>query len=455
MSILFDLDGRGPSGRALLLRGLAVLIVAVGLLAALLLKTSGYFDEKVEVTAMLQQLGDGVPDRSDVKFRGMLVGTVAGVTPAADGEPNRVLLNLDPTAISGIPETVTARVVPSNVFAVSSVQLVDNGPAPSLQPNAEIPQDTSLSTVQLQSALTKLRQIIAATARIGSQNVVGILATVAQATDRRGSRFVEAGAQLDRITKQFDSLLTSDGGTPTLTMLADSVHGLNTSAPELLDALHHAVLPMRTLADQSGQLTALLTAGASTLGSVDGALDRRTDEISGVIQKLDPVLDVVADGSPTFSPIMLRMKNLSDKWFAEVWNTNTPRGMGRFQFRLTPHMIYTKKDCPRYGELVAPSCSTGPTDTPPEALPPSLDLRNYPEITGADLLGSLPPGVKDMIERSLQGLPTGAESLLGPLLADGPLPAGVAPGGTPLPGLPAALIPAAPVPANAPAGGGR
>lgn len=60
-----------------------------------------------------------------------------------------------------------------------------------------------------------------------------------------------------------------------------------------------------------------------------------------------------------------------------------------------------------------------------------------------------------MIERSLQGLPTGAESLLGPLLADGPLPAGVAPGGTPLPGLPAALIPAAPVPANAPAGGGR
>ncbi|MFC3962294.1 MlaD family protein [Nocardia jiangsuensis] len=418
MSVLFEKDGRGPSGTALLLRGLVLVLATALVVTLLLLKSTGRFDEKLEVTAVLAQLGDGLPTRSDVKFRGMLVGIVAGVTPATGDAGNRVLLQLDPVAAQGIPRTVTARVVPSNVFAVSSVQLVDNGPGPALTAQTEIRQDTSLSTVQLQTALTKLREIIASTARIGTGNTVGILATVARATDRRGTDLVEAGAQLNRITAEFDALLTPDGGPPTLTMVADAVRGLNTSAPDLLDALHHAVLPMRTLAEQDAQLAGLLGAGNATFGTLAGSLDRRTDQIVDVTRKMGPVIDVFAEGSPAFGPIVVRIKRLSELWFSEFWNADNPRGRGKFQFRFTPHTPYTRADCPRYGDIAAPSCSTAPTDIPIEPVPAALDPANQPAAP------ELPPEIRDLIERALQGNPTGAESLLAPLVADGPFPAG-------------------------------
>ncbi|MFF7939757.1 MlaD family protein [Nocardia gamkensis] len=417
MSILFEKDGRGPSVISLLVRGLILVVATVAVVTVLLMKSTGRFDDKVEVTALLEQLGDGLPARSDVKFRGMLVGTVAEVAPAAGG-PNRVRLLLDPAAAAGIPRTVTARVVPSNVFAVSSVQLVDNGPGSALPPHAEIRQDRSLSTVQLQTALTKLREIIASAARIGASNTVGVLAAVATATDRRGADIVAAGAQLERITREFDALLTTDGGPPTLTVLAGAVRALNASAPDLLDALHHAVLPMRTFAEQNQQLVGLLSAGGTTLSSVGDTLDRRTDQIVTVANQMGPVLDVFADGSPAFGPIVVRIKKLSDLWFTEFWNQDSPRGRGKFQFRFTPHTPYTRADCPRYGELAGASCSTAPTAAPTQELPPAMDPRTYPSPP------DLPPDLQELIRRVLSGEADGAESLLAPLLGDGPFPGG-------------------------------
>ncbi|MBF6192399.1 MULTISPECIES: MlaD family protein [Nocardia] len=416
MSILFEKDGRGPSALALFVRGLVLVVLTVAVVSALLLKSTGRFDDKVEVTALLEQLGDGLPARSDVKFRGMLVGRVAEVAPSTG--PNRVRLLLDPAAAQRIPRTVTARVVPSNVFAVSSIQLVDNGPGPALPPHAEIRQDHSLSTVQLQTALTKLREIIAGTARIGASNTVGVLAAVATATDRRGADLVTAGARLERITKEFDALLTPDGGPPTLTLLADAVRELNASAPDLLDALHHAVTPMRTFAERNQQLVSLLSAGETTLSTVGDALDRRTDQIVTVADQMGPVLHIFGEGAPAFAPIVVRIKKLSDLWFTEFWNEDSPRGRGKFQFRFTPHTPYTRADCPRYGELAGPSCSTAPASVPIEELPPAMDPRTYPPPP------ALPADLQELIRRVLTGEANGAESILAPLLGDGPFPTG-------------------------------
>ncbi|NED70006.1 mammalian cell entry protein, partial [Streptomyces sp. SID10244] len=78
------------------------------------------------------------------------------------------------------------------------MQLIDNGSAPAIASGDVISQDTNASTVQFQTALSKLRAIVSATARAGSDRTVGMLAAVATATDRRGSDISRAGAQLDR-----------------------------------------------------------------------------------------------------------------------------------------------------------------------------------------------------------------------------------------------------------------
>lgn len=60
---LFEKDGRGPGAFSLLLRGVLLIALTVAVVTALLMKSTGRFDAKVEVVAMLDQLGDGLPDR--------------------------------------------------------------------------------------------------------------------------------------------------------------------------------------------------------------------------------------------------------------------------------------------------------------------------------------------------------------------------------------------------------
>src|SRR6478609_8540121 len=119
----FDLDARGPSNRRLLVVGVCFALVAAASVVLAIAKSKGDLDRIVQVTAELVNVGDGLPQKSDVKFRGVLVGQVADVITAPVGQPNVVHIHLKPEYARDIPATVTARVVPSNVFAVSSVQL--------------------------------------------------------------------------------------------------------------------------------------------------------------------------------------------------------------------------------------------------------------------------------------------------------------------------------------------
>lgn len=415
MPLILDKDGRGPSPLALIARGLVLaLLIACGV-TAVSMKSAGRFDERVEVVALLEQIGDGLPPRSDVKFRGVLVGTVAGVQTSGGAGPNRVRLHLDPRYVAGIPVTVTARVVPSNLFAVSSVQLVDNGPADALRAGTEIAQDRSLSTVQLQTALTKLRDILAASARIGRGDIVGVLTAVADATDRRGTDLVTAGARLDRITREFGALVAPPGSPSTLSALTDSVRGLADAAPDLLDALHHAVVPMRTLVEHEQRLLDLMAAGAGTAGTVTGGLERHGEQLVTTIDRLAPVLDLVAAGSPSFSGIVVSIRRFADAWFAEFWQPDIQNGVGKFQIRITPDTPYVRADCPRYGTLEGPSCHTAPTEPYVAPRPETFEPASMPELT---------PEVRELIARLLGGNADAADLVLGGLLADGSLPRG-------------------------------
>ncbi|HEY9267395.1 MAG TPA: MlaD family protein, partial [Mycobacterium sp.] len=194
----FESAAKEVSNKRLLLRGVALLVGTVLLAAVAIAKSEGAFAGHMQVVALLDDVGDGLPRGSDVKFRGALVGRVDGVDPALDGGTYTIALTLDPHFAQAIPATVTARVVPGNVFAVSSIQLVDNGPGPALRTGSEIVQDQSLATVQFQTALTKLRDVLKAAGRGGSDDTVGVLAAVAEATNGRGDELTHAGGGAKR-----------------------------------------------------------------------------------------------------------------------------------------------------------------------------------------------------------------------------------------------------------------
>ncbi|MBX7447321.1 MCE family protein [Mycolicibacterium sp. 3033] len=373
----FETDGRGPSDRQLLAAGIALLAVAAVVTATLLVKATGRLDPYVRVVADLVNVGDGLPQRSDVKYHGVLVGAVQDVTPAAHGEPNYVHIDLDPHYAQSIPATVTARVVPSNVFAVSSVQLVDQGQGPPISDGDHIAEDTELPTVLFQTTISKLRDILAATGRGREDKTIGVLAAVNAATEDRRTELLTSGAQLSRLVDEIDSIVATDPGPTTVSALIDATRGLQQTAPELIEALHVAVEPMRTLVQQRTQLDSLISGGLQTLGTTDTALNNHTDKLVKISSELTPVLGSLADTSHHWVPAFVKLNDLSEKFFDEVWIYEQDTANMRVNLSFTPSYSYTRADCPQYSGLKGPSCYTAPlVPTRPE-LPDVLLPQNY------------------------------------------------------------------------------
>ncbi|MCV7083543.1 MlaD family protein [Mycolicibacterium insubricum] len=227
-------------------------------------KSQGKLDDLVRVEIKLVNIGDGLPERSDTKFRGVIVGMVSGVTPSRNGQPNVVRVDLQPDYAARIPNNVTARVVPANIFAVSAVQLVENaGGQRPLHSGDVIEEDQTLPTVLFQNVLAKLRQLLASVGRAPDPNNIGVIAALAEATHGRGQKLTDAGRDLNSVIRELNSVMAPDASGPsTLSAIKAATESLRTASPDLFDALDSSVQPMRTFAEKRSQLTEFLT-GAS------------------------------------------------------------------------------------------------------------------------------------------------------------------------------------------------
>lgn len=381
MSNSLDTDGRGPSDRQLLGAGIAVLLVIALATGGLLAKSTGILNSYIRVVADLINVGDGLPAQSDVKYHGLLVGSVTDVIPAAYGKPNYVHINLKPEYGKDIPAAVTARVVPSNVFAVSSIQLVDSGAdtgtGSRIRDGAHIAENGELSTVIFQTTVSKLRDILAATGRGRDDHSLGILAAVGAATDNRRIKLLNTGAQLSRLLDQLNGIVATEPGPSTISALLDATHGLQTSAPDLVDALHQAVEPMRAFAQKRAELAALVTGGQHTVGVAREALDNHTDQLIHITHDLTPVIGVLANNADKYVPIFTRVNRLSDKFFDQLYDPNLITKTMRANLSFTPLHTYTRADCPQYGEVKGPSCFTAPMISVRPELPETLLPQNY------------------------------------------------------------------------------
>lgn len=383
-------DGRGPSNNQLLGTGAVVLLVITAITATLLYKSTGRLNDYVRVVAEMNNVGDGLPSSSDVKYHGLLVGSVNNVVPATYGQPNLVHIDLKSEYASDIPGTVTARVVPSNVFAVSSVQLVDQGPGPAIRNDGRILEDTELSTVIFQTTISRLRDILAATGRGRDDHTVGILAAVATATDNRRVKLLTAGAHLDHILNELNGIVATEPGPSTVSALLHATEGLQATAPELVDALHDAVRPMQTFAEKRAQFTSFVSGSQYTFGTVRQSFDNHSDQLIGITQGLTPAVGVFGANSQHFVPIFRRVKMLSDKFFSDVWIPESDVGNMRANLSVTPFFTYTRADCPRYGDQLGPSCFTAPEIAVRPDLPEVLLPQNYHPPAGL----APPPGTE-------------------------------------------------------------
>ncbi|GAA5046288.1 MCE family protein [Nocardia callitridis] len=381
--MIMDPSGRGPTTRQLLVAGLAGLVVFVLALGLLMARYQGFLVSKVKVVAELTTTGDGLPENADVKFRGVLVGAVKDVEVKAKGELQKVNIDMKPEFAGGIPANVTARVVPTNLFAVTSVELIFNGPDDSyVHSGSVIPEDRSQGTIALQDTLTTARNIID---KIDPVQFGRVLGTLSQALDGSGRMPGSTVERLDRWLQSVDDSIPDLGAD--LNNFATSVQALNQSAPELLDVLGNSVQTAQTIADKRSQLVALITGTSATMDTVNDLFARNPDTGKQVTAGTSDMFGALAaDPSAITASLVnlnetVRRMDTTFHWGPQnqqVWDAG---------ITLTPYKPYTVEDCPRYGELAGPSCGTAPAvnDLPP--LPEKLKPRAVDSAVG------LPPVV--------------------------------------------------------------
>ena len=205
---------------------------------------------------------------------------------------------------------------------------------------------------------------------------MGVLAALAAATDHRRVTLLNSATQLNRLLDQLNSIVSTDAGPSTLTALIDATKGLEATAPDLLDALHQAVEPMRTFAETRGELASLLSGADNTVGTTQQSFSNHIDQLIRITTDFTPVLGVLAQNSHNFLPAVTKLDNLADKYME---NVATPEGIGNLRAMLsfTPTYGYTRADCPHYGELKGPSCFTAPLVPVRPDLPEVLLPQNY------------------------------------------------------------------------------
>lgn len=323
----------------------------------MLMQYKGVFRSVVPVTAMVASVGDGVQTGADVKLRGVLVGTVSEVRVAKDTQgqtAHAIDLALRPDKARGIPSNVTARVIPTNIFGAPSVELLDQ-PATGaatrmLASGAIIPGDTSAQTLQLQTVLSQLNQLLRS-AHPAEVNVA--LTNISQAIQGRGQ-------QLNSIISRLDNYLTtinvhSDDLAADIKLLGASVQGLADASPALLDTVDNAVITSRTIVEKRRQLADSLIGGADVTHDLDGFLREHSDELNTVFDNFSPITAILAAEHGKGITRALDQLGIGTGLLAGALQQNVANGLA-LKITLTPFGTYTAADCPRYPGLAGPNC---------------------------------------------------------------------------------------------------
>ncbi|RBO89436.1 MlaD family protein [Nocardia puris] len=436
--MIIDPSGRGPSAVRLAVLGVAAATALSAVVAGLGLRYTGAFTDDISVTAVLTGTGDGLPEHADVKFRGLLVGRVDEVGIVAKGERLEVLLALKPEVVSSIPDTVTARVVPANIFGVTAIELVDNGAAPAgLRAGSTVHEDTGEATTQLQTTLTTLRTVLDS---IQPERLGRVLATLADALDPAAR---VPGSTVERLDRWTTEVRAAPGIGDLLGDLGAAAAAVNRSAPELIDVLGESVTAARTITERRAAVIDLLATAGGTVDTVNALFAANPDAGKELVTGLDETFGALAADPDALA---VTMANLDDALgrLATVftWGPNNQMNWS-IDVTFTPFRRYTAADCPRYGELSGPRCGgpTVPETEVPQEFPPQLLPRRVEAAGPQGVPAILVPG-------AIPGLP-GALAPPGSPEAPGEIPGApgmpetpsapdvpAIPGLPPIPGLP-------------------
>ena len=233
--------------------GLVTLVVIVGLIALCIAAFQRVFTPTTSVTVHISQAGQQLLPGSDVKVRGLIVGSVSSITSTGDGAD--LHLHMKPSMLKDIPANVTARLVPKTIFGEKYVDLVlpSNPSQRRMYAGEQIGEDRSKAALEIDQALNDLLPVLR---DVQPEKLNQTLNAIATALQGRGN---ELGTTIQQLDTYFQGLnphlpqLQHD-----MTALAGVARTYNQAADPLLRMASNLTVTSNTVVDEQTQIARLL-----------------------------------------------------------------------------------------------------------------------------------------------------------------------------------------------------
>jgi phospholipid/cholesterol/gamma-HCH transport system substrate-binding protein len=209
------------------------------------------FTDYDEVTVHASRIGLQLPQRADVKIRGVIVGEVLDYRPTAEGAD--ITLGLYQDRTTAIPRDVTASILPKTLFGEKFVSLVVPAGGSSAQPIAagDVIERTNLS-IEVEKVLSDLFPLLRA---VQPADLNTTLNAVATALEGRGEQLGETLETMDGYLTRFNPELPAL--IEDLRLTAEVSDTYADVLPEVATILRNTITTTTTLEDREEKLEAL------------------------------------------------------------------------------------------------------------------------------------------------------------------------------------------------------
>jgi phospholipid/cholesterol/gamma-HCH transport system substrate-binding protein len=293
------------------LLGVVFLVVVSSLIALSILIYKKAFTDTVEVKLRADHTGNALLVDSDVKERGIIVGSVKKVT--SKGEGAIVTLALEPGRTKDIPSNVSAQILPKTLFGEQYVSLIipsgcDEGTSPTcpaIKAGDVIPQDRSEGALETEKVLGDILPLLTA---VDPADLNATLTALAEALHNRGDKLGQTLVNFDRYLKQIN---------PHTKQLVDDLNKLgkvsleyNALAPDIFATLDNLQTSAKTVIERRAGLDSLLTTGTDASRVLSGFLndnERRFIEVTGQTTK---IYSLLSKYSPEFTCLFKGINDL-------------------------------------------------------------------------------------------------------------------------------------------------
>lgn len=370
-------------------------LLLIGLIGAFLVVTVLFYNQTftsyVPVTLQADHTGNELSAGSDVKVRGMLVGTVKSVSSSGNGAV--IDLALQPDLVNQIPANVSAQLLPKTLFGERYVDLVipARQSAGHLASGAVIGQDRTTEGIEVERVLDDLMPVLQA---VQPQKLSVTLTAISTALQGRGVQLGQTLSQLGQYVGQLNPQL------PTLehdlAALTTTSNTYDQAAPNLITALNDLTVTSQTVVAQQLNLQNLYATLSTASGNLDNFLQANANNLIQVSSASLPTLDTLATYSPEYPCFLKQMANLVpvvDKTFGK--GGTQPGLHAKLEITINRGPYQTGQDAPAYDENRGPRCyDLHPAPNPfPQYAPdgPLSDGSSHPPPARTANDGLLPP----------------------------------------------------------------